>query len=66
MTTRERKARLIRPEDRESEGMAGGASHKSIVSKGGDGTDLTVYYSLIQPDKRTTGITTRRMRSYSA
>lgn len=49
MTTRPRKARLIRPEERESEGMAGGASHRAIVSKAEDGTDLTVYYSRIQP-----------------
>ena len=49
MTTRERKARLIRPDERDSEGMAGGAGHKAIVSKEGEGTDLTVYYSLIQP-----------------
>ena len=49
MPATERRARLIVPDNLPSEGMAGGASHKSIVTKGKDGTDVTVYYSLIKP-----------------
>ncbi len=49
MTTTERRARLIRPEEIPSEGMAGGASHRPIISRANEGTDLTVYYSRIQP-----------------
>ncbi|MBI2131483.1 MAG: cupin domain-containing protein [Candidatus Tectomicrobia bacterium] len=49
MPATQRRARLIRPEELPSEGMAGGATHKTIVSKGNDGTDVTVYYSLVKP-----------------
>ncbi len=49
MSTTQRRARLIRPEEMPSEGMAGGATHRPIVTRAADGTNLTVYYSRIQP-----------------
>ena len=49
MNLDDRKARLIDPTKLDSEGVAGGATHKGIISKEADGIDLNVYYSRIQP-----------------
>ncbi len=49
--TTERKARLIRPAEIPDDELEGGASHKTILTRAADGTDITVYRSRIKPGK---------------
>lgn len=49
--TATRKACVIRPSEMASEEIDGGATHKTIVTRAGNETDITVYRSQITPGK---------------
>lgn len=46
-----RKACLIRPSEVPDDEIDGGATHKTIITRGANGTDITVYRSQITPGK---------------